>query len=248
MVAPQSSVKRIRGVAVSRPIIVGTTATPLSPAEKLVSPPDHTHRWTVALRSAASHPIAEAPRPTVLNPGGGVGMEATGGAAGSSATVGAAAGIRPRNHFSTPSLSALNTTPGTPGHTGVSTRGRESELDFHRMVGGKDDISYFVRRVQFKLHETYAQPTRSTYLAFPFPSIRPRFFKPPFIISRVSSKTAFIIEKGAGWLTVNTNEFDVAFHDGVMVGPCGRCGQIAFPDHRDRLGGIRNPNQDLLRP
>lgn len=29
------------------------------------------------------------------------------------------------------------------------------------MVGGKDDLSHFVKRVQFKLHETYPQSTRS---------------------------------------------------------------------------------------
>jgi YEATS domain-containing protein 4 len=34
------------------------------------------------------------------------------------------------------------------------------------MVGGKDDISHFIKRVQIKLHETYPQSTRSEYLFF----------------------------------------------------------------------------------
>ncbi len=50
---------------------------------------------------------------------------------------------------------------------GISTRGRETEADYHKMVGGKDDISYFIKRVQFKLHETYPQPTRSAWYGAP---------------------------------------------------------------------------------
>jgi YEATS domain-containing protein 4 len=43
----------------------------------------------------------------------------------------------------------------------MSTRGRDSETDYHKMVGGKDDISHFIKRVQFKLHETYPQSQRN---------------------------------------------------------------------------------------
>jgi YEATS domain-containing protein 4 len=63
---------------------------------------------------------------------------------------------------STPAPSAAQT--AAAASSGVSTRGREHETDYHKMVGGKDDISHFIKRVQFKLHETYAQSTRSKYL------------------------------------------------------------------------------------
>lgn len=114
------STKRVRGLAISRPILIGSTSTPLTPAEKLCAPPDHTHRWTIAVRSAASAPLAPIP-----------------------------------------------THPGAHGELNdtstIGTRLRDSELDLHAAVGGKDDLSYFIKRVQFRLHDTYAQPTRSTY-------------------------------------------------------------------------------------
>lgn len=47
--------KRVRGVSVYRPIIYGNTAVLLAPHERNES--DHTHRWTVGVRSAASPPI-----------------------------------------------------------------------------------------------------------------------------------------------------------------------------------------------
>ncbi|CAG8648317.1 12467_t:CDS:2 [Acaulospora colombiana] len=68
----------------------------LTPEEKtaLRCPPDHTHQWTVALRSAASQP----------------------------------------------------------------TNGQEEG----GVVGGKDDLSHFIKRVTFKLHESFANPSRET--------------------------------------------------------------------------------------
>ncbi|KAM0793103.1 hypothetical protein ACM66B_000584 [Microbotryomycetes sp. NB124-2] len=83
--------KRLRGVSVYRPIIYGNTAVLLEPHEKVNT--DHTHRWTVGVRSAASPP----------NPDN-----------------------KEANH-----------------------------------VGGADDLSYFIKKVTFKLHETYAQPLRT---------------------------------------------------------------------------------------
>jgi YEATS domain-containing protein 4 len=80
---------RFKGVTIHRPIIYGNTATVLSPEEKeTLTFPDHTHRWTVAVRSAASEPDSD-------------------------------------------------------------------------IVGGADDLSYFIKRVTFKLHDTYPNPTRS---------------------------------------------------------------------------------------
>ncbi|KAI0053694.1 yeats family protein [Auriscalpium vulgare] len=80
---------RVRGLTIHRPIIYGNTATLLTPAERELLPsPDHTHRWTVAVRSAASD-------------------------------------------------------------------------DEGTRVGGKDDLSYFIKRVTFKLHETYTNSTRN---------------------------------------------------------------------------------------
>jgi len=66
----------------------------LTPEQKLAlrCPADHTHQWTVALRSVASQP----------------------------------------------------------------TNGEEPGA----VVGGKDDLSHFIRRVTFKLHESFANPNR----------------------------------------------------------------------------------------
>ncbi|KAF8343685.1 yeats family protein [Amanita rubescens] len=79
---------RVRGVTIHRPLIYGNTACLLTTEEKKNAPPDHTHRWTVAVRSAAS------------------------------------------------------------------AQGSD-------IVGGADDISYFIKRVTFKLHDTYPNPTRT---------------------------------------------------------------------------------------
>ncbi|KIJ69880.1 hypothetical protein HYDPIDRAFT_104530 [Hydnomerulius pinastri MD-312] len=79
---------RVRGVTIHRPIIYGNTATVLTPAEKEGVPEGHTHRWTVAVRSAASAPDSD-------------------------------------------------------------------------IVGGADDLGYFIKRVTFKLHETYTNPSRN---------------------------------------------------------------------------------------
>jgi YEATS family len=82
-------IKVKQGVTVHRPIIYGNTATVLTPEEKAsLTFPDHTHRWTVAVRSAAS--------------------------------------------------------------------AADSDI-----VGGADDLGYFIKRVAFKLHDTYPNPTRS---------------------------------------------------------------------------------------
>ena len=76
-------------MTVHRPVIYGNTATVLTPEEKeSLTFPDHTHRWTVAVRSAAS----------------------------------------------------------------------ETDSD---IVGGADNLGYFIKRVAFKLHDTYPNPTRS---------------------------------------------------------------------------------------
>ena len=78
-----------KGLSIFRPIIYGNTATVLTTKEREdLASPDHTHRWTVAVRSAASLPDSDE-------------------------------------------------------------------------VGGADDLSYFIKRVTFKLHETYPTPSRS---------------------------------------------------------------------------------------
>ena len=81
--------ERVRGVSVHRPIIYGNYSVLLTPTERASVSPDHTHRWTVAVRSAASP-------------------------------------------------------EGKPDTT-----------------GGADDLTHFIKRVNFKLHETYSQPNRS---------------------------------------------------------------------------------------
>ena len=82
----------LQGLSIFRPIIYGNTATVLTTTEREdLASPDHTHRWTVAVRSAASLPDSDE-------------------------------------------------------------------------VGGADDLSYFIKRVTFKLHETYPNPSRSACL------------------------------------------------------------------------------------
>ncbi|EAU84197.1 YEATS family protein [Coprinopsis cinerea okayama7 len=80
---------RQRGITIYRPIIYGNVAVALTDEERAKLPAkDHTHRWTVAVRSAANKPGAD-------------------------------------------------------------------------QVGGADDLSYFIKRVTFKLHDTYPNPTRN---------------------------------------------------------------------------------------
>ncbi|KAG9039497.1 NuA4 histone H4 acetyltransferase complex and the SWR1 complex subunit [Tulasnella sp. JGI-2019a] len=81
--------ERQRGFTVYRPIIYGNTAVLLTDETRGDAAAEHTHRWTVAIRGAASP--------------------------------------------------------------------QEGRTD---TVGGADDISYFVKRVTFKLHETYANHNR----------------------------------------------------------------------------------------
>ncbi|KAF7432762.1 NuA4 histone H4 acetyltransferase complex and the SWR1 complex subunit [Pleurotus ostreatus] len=109
---------RVRGLSIFRPIIYGNTATVLTPKEReSLSSPDHTHKWTVAVRSAASNPNSD-------------------------------------------------------------------------IVGGADDLSYFIKRVVFKLHETYPNQSRTVD-------------KPPFEVSEtgwgefeIQIRITFISESG----------------------------------------------------
>ena len=78
----------LQGLSIFRPIIYGNTATLLTPEERENCPPEHTHKWTVAVRGAAS-------------------------------------------------------------------------ADNSDIVGGADNLGYFIKRVAFKLHDTYPNPTRS---------------------------------------------------------------------------------------
>ncbi|TBU47260.1 yeats family protein [Dichomitus squalens] len=114
---------RVRGVTIHRPIIYGNTAWVLTPNEREALPsPDHTHRWTVAVRSAASAPDSNE-------------------------------------------------------------------------VGGADDLSYFIKRVTFKLHDTYPNPTRNVD-------------KPPFEVSEtgwgefdITIRITFVQESGEKAIT-----------------------------------------------
>jgi len=114
---------RVRGVTIHRPIIYGNTATVLTATEKELAPEGHTHRWTVAVRGAASTPDADT-------------------------------------------------------------------------VGGADDLGYFIKRVTFKLHETYANPSRNVD-------------KPPFEVSEtgwgefeIQIRIHFVAESGEKAITL----------------------------------------------
>lgn len=154
-----ASTKRMRGLTVHRGILIGNTSTPLTEAEKLSAPPDHTHKWTVAVRSVASHPLPNIP-----------GLEQ----GGLSATLSGNPGITENSNSQIIAVAGgadggRASGGNTPVHSGMSTRGREHETDYHKMVGGKDDISHFVKRVHFKLHETYPQALRSEKQAVAIP-------------------------------------------------------------------------------
>ncbi|POY73864.1 hypothetical protein BMF94_3034 [Rhodotorula taiwanensis] len=82
--------KRVRGVTVFRPIVYGNSCVLLTEQER--NGTDHTHRWTVGVRSAASAPY-------------------------------------PNQHP-------------------------------NQQIGGADDISYMIKKVTFKLYETYKNPLR----------------------------------------------------------------------------------------
>ncbi|GAA5928725.1 hypothetical protein JCM1841_001036 [Sporobolomyces salmonicolor] len=83
--------KRLRGVSVYRPIIYGNSTVLLTEEER--GGTDHTHRWTVGVRSAAS--------------------------------------------------------PAKPN------------LHPNQQIGGADDLSYLIKKVTFKLYETYKNPLRT---------------------------------------------------------------------------------------
>lgn len=167
-----------QGLAIHRSILIGNTATPLSEAERHLYPPDHTHKWTVAVRSAATNPLPNIPtveqqhQQQQQQQQHALGSTPAGPAAVAQSVIGG------RGRSTTPASGSRTGTPApasggqagdsgrtagsaTPLQTGMSTRGREHETDYHKMVGGKDDISHFIKRVQFKLHETYPQATRS---------------------------------------------------------------------------------------
>ncbi|KAG8692849.1 NuA4 histone H4 acetyltransferase complex and the SWR1 complex subunit [Ceratobasidium sp. 395] len=126
--------ERVRGVSVHRPIIYGNFSVLLTPTERGSAPPDHTHRWTVAVRSAASP---------------------------------------------------------------------EGKTD---QTGGADDISYFIKRVNFKLHETYPQPNRGELKVFqPSPSVE----TPPFEVTEtgwgefdIPIRITFVSESGEKAITL----------------------------------------------
>ncbi|KAF9651717.1 yeats-domain-containing protein [Thelephora ganbajun] len=114
---------RVRGLSVHRPIIYGNSASVLTPKERESAPDSHTHRWTVAVRSAASNPNSD-------------------------------------------------------------------------VVGGADDLGYFIKRVTFKLHDTYQNSVRN-------------IDKPPFEVSEtgwgefeIAIRISFVPEAGEKQMTL----------------------------------------------
>ncbi|KAG8218897.1 yeats family protein [Butyriboletus roseoflavus] len=139
---------RVRGVTIHRPIIYGNTATVLTAAEKELAPEGHTHRWTVALRAAASEPDSDA-------------------------------------------------------------------------VGGADDLGYFIKRVTFKLHETYSNPSRNVD-------------KPPFEVSEtgwgefeIQIRINFVTESGEKVITLYHH---LKLHPWTITYPVAGSAFAAEPD------------------
>jgi hypothetical protein len=76
-----------------------------------------------------------------------------------------------------------------------------------------EDISYFVRKVTFKLHESFANPLRGNTMVI------------------------VVSIKGLYWWE------GLSFHRHFYSGSRG---QTAFRSDRNRLGGIRDPDQNIL--
>ncbi|KAH9816826.1 yeats family-domain-containing protein [Melampsora americana] len=89
--------RRVRGVAIHRPIIYGSVATLIPEAEREI--PERNMRWTIAVRSAAS-PSPDSP---IL----------------------------------------------------------KNRIIRDDVLGGQDDLSQFIRKVTFKLHDSYPNPIRT---------------------------------------------------------------------------------------
>ncbi|EPQ58952.1 yeats-domain-containing protein [Gloeophyllum trabeum ATCC 11539] len=152
---------RQRGISIYRPIIYGNTATVLTQEERnALSTPDHTHKWTVAVRSAASAPDSD-------------------------------------------------------------------------IVGGADDLSYFIKRVTFKLHETYPNPTRNVD-------------KPPFEVSEtgwgefeIQIRITFVPESG---------EKAITFYHHLKLHPWTVAGEPEIPPLEEalKLGPVHSWQYDEI--
>lgn len=64
------------------------------------------------------------------------------------------------------------TSPGPEGHEDVVP------------IGGADDLSYFIKKVSFKLHDTYPNSTRSACRPFAELLTRVAIDRPPFEVPR----------------------------------------------------------------
>ncbi|KAH7931162.1 yeats family protein [Leucogyrophana mollusca] len=152
---------RVRGLTIHRPVIYGNTATVLTPKEReSLNFPDHTHRWTVAVRSAASAPDSD-------------------------------------------------------------------------IVGGADDLGYFVKRVTFKLHDTYTNPTRHVD-------------KPPFEVSEtgwgefeIQIRITFITESGEKPITLYHH---LKLHPWSVTGDP----EIPSPENAMRMGPVHSWQYDEI--
>ncbi|KAF8450251.1 yeats family protein [Boletus edulis BED1] len=160
---------RVRGVTIHRPIIYGNTATVLTPAEKELAPEGHTHRWTVAVRGAASTPVSDD-------------------------------------------------------------------------VGGADDLGYFIKRVTFKLHETYANPSRNVD-------------KPPFEVSEtgwgefeIQIRINFVAESGEKAITfyhhLKLHPWTITFPIPGTAFPVEP--EIPSPENAAKLGPVHSWQYDEL--
>ncbi|KAE9407287.1 yeats-domain-containing protein [Gymnopus androsaceus JB14] len=151
---------RVRGLSIFRPIIYGNTATLLTPEERENCPPEHTHKWTVAVRGAASAENSD-------------------------------------------------------------------------IVGGADNLGYFIKRVAFKLHDTYPNPTRNVD-------------KPPFEVAEtgwgefeIQIRIHFIQESG---------EKAIILYHHLKLHPWARAGEpeIPLPDDAIKAGPVHSWQYDEI--
>ncbi|KAF7294190.1 hypothetical protein HMN09_01147400 [Mycena chlorophos] len=159
--------ERVKNLSIHRPIIYGNVASVLTPKQReqlAATAPDHTHTWTVAVRSAAS----------------------------------------------------------------AADQDKDST-----MVGGADDLGYFIKRVTFKLHDTYANPQRN-------------IDKPPFEVTEtgwgefeVQIKITFITDAG---------EKPITFYHHLKLHPWAAAGDPEIPplDVAVKLGPVHSWQYDEI--